>query len=73
MAYASRTDVSRRCGGLVRFKAMCRALDRLGVSYTLSATGEPLVREEDLDAKPGAKQSRGHRWDRIGSVRNLRP
>lgn len=73
MAYAPFADVSRKCGGLVRFKAMARALDRMGIRYTLSAKGEPLVQQDELDGKPQQAKTRGPRWDMIGSVRNLRP
>ena len=61
-----------RLTGKRRFSAQRRALDALKIPYTQAATGEPLVKAESLDAKPKAGQRRGHRWDRIGSVRNLR-
>lgn len=70
--FLSAADV-QRLTGKIRFSAQQRALERLGIPFTIAATGEPMVRETALDAKPGQKQSRGHRWDRIGSIRNLRP
>ena len=66
-----------RMTGKRRYSAQRRALDSLGVRYIVAKSGEPLVRASDLDSdldeagKP--KQSRGHRWDRIGNVRQMRP
>jgi len=62
-----------RLTGRRQFAAQRRALDRLKIPYTQAATGEPLVLADALDAKPKAAKHRGHRWDRIGSVRQLRP
>lgn len=70
--FLSRADVERLTGR-TRFKAMCRALDRMSIRYKLAATGEPLVRQDAIDGKPQQAKTRGHRWDMIGSVRNLRP
>lgn len=56
----------------VRFSAQRRALDRLGYKYTPADDGEPLVLADALDVAGKPAQRRGHRWDRIGSVRNLR-
>ena len=63
-----------RLTGRVRYSAQRRALKRLRIPYTEAATGEPLVRADALDgkAKPAQRPS-GHRWERIGSIRNLRP
>jgi hypothetical protein len=54
-----------RLTGKQRFSAQRRALDRLGIRYTLAATGEPLVREESLDAGGTPRRNRGIRWDRL--------
>ncbi len=70
--FLSRAEVER-LSGKRRFSAQRRALDALKIPYTRAATGEPLVRADALDAKPKAGQRQGHRWDRIGSVRQLRP
>jgi Domain of unknown function (DUF4224) len=61
-----------RLTGKRRFSAQRRVLDALGIRYVRAATGEPLVRADALDAKAAGKPT-GHRWDMIGSVRNLRP
>jgi hypothetical protein len=63
----------KRLTGKVRYSAQRRALARLKIPYTQAATGEPLVRTDALDAAGKPAQRRGHRWDQIGSVRNLRP
>jgi hypothetical protein len=60
-----------RLTGRRRFSAQRRALNALGVPYLIAATGEPLVRADAIDATPAGKPT-GHRWDMIGSVRNLR-
>lgn len=70
--YATLADVRRRTGKM-RFRAMARALDSLRIRYVLAPDGEPLVHQDDLDGKPRQAKTVGHRWDRIGSVRNLRP
>lgn len=63
----------RRITGKKRHKAQIRVLAAKGYRYIVAATGEPLVRLDSLDAaqKPAHRQ-KGHQWDRIGSVRNLR-
>ena len=69
--FLTRADVSRLTGRK-RFRAMARALDRIRIRYKLAATGEPLVRQDDLDGKPRRANSEPN-WGRIGSVRTLRP
>jgi hypothetical protein len=54
-----------RLTGRKRFKAQRDALDRLGIRYTLSARGEPLVREAALDETTTKGRNRGPRWDRM--------
>ena len=59
-----------------RWTAQCRALREAGIPFRRAGAkgdGEPLVRTEDVDADGKPAQRRGHRWDRIGSVRQLRP
>ena len=56
-----------RLTGKQRFSAQRRALDALGITYTVALTGEPLVREGDLDAAPEKRRNRGPRWDLIGA------
>ena len=53
-----------------RFKAMRRALDRLGIRYTPAADGEPLVREDALDGKRRTERNSGPRWERIGGAKS---
>lgn len=60
-----------RLTGKVRYTAQRKELDRLKVPYRRAASGEPLVRLSALDAEGKPKQPAGHRWDRIGSVRQL--
>lgn len=57
-----------------RYSAQRRALDRLGVRFVPAANGEPLVQSDALDAagKPAHRARSGHRWDRIGSIRQLK-
>ena len=68
-------DDLHRLTGRKRFKAQRLALDRLGIRYVAASSGEPLVRAGDLDAagRPAHRQQPGHRWDRIGSIRQLKP
>lgn len=65
-------DDLHRLTGKRRHKAQSRALTALGIRFIVAATGEPLVRAADLDDTGKPAQRRGHRWDRIGSVRQLR-
>jgi hypothetical protein len=62
-----------RLTGKKRHKAQARQLTALGYRFILAATGEPLVRWSDLDEQGKPAQRRGHRWDRIGGVRQIRP
>lgn len=66
-------DELYRMTGRRRYSAQRKALDSLGIRYIVAKSGEPLVRTSDLDAAGKPKQSRGHRWDRIGTVRQIRP
>jgi hypothetical protein len=69
-------EVKRLTRGKVRYSAQCRALDAMGIRYIRAGAhkdGEPLVRRDALDAGGKPAQRRGHRWDRIGSVRQIRP
>ena len=66
-------DEVHRLTGKRRHKAQARTLSALGIRFILAATGEPLVRQADLDEHGKPAQRRGPRWDRIGSVRQLRP
>ena len=58
-------DVVRLTGGRERFSAQRRALDRMGIRYTVAANGEPLVRVDALDGKPLScaefREGRGYR------------
>ena len=60
-----------------RRPAQIRALAALGYRkgehFIVAADGEPLVLRDKLDADGKPAQRRGHRWDRIGSVRQIRP
>jgi len=59
-----------------RWAAQCRVLKEKGYKFTRAGAkndGEPLVRADGLDADGKPKQSLGHRWDRIGNVRQIRP
>lgn len=60
-----------RLTGRKRWTAQRRQLKALGIKHIIAATGEPLVRASDLDAD-GKPAQRGHRWDMIGSVRQIR-
>lgn len=66
--FLSREAVKRLTGGKVKYHAQRAALDRLGIRYTRTETGEPLVRESDLDApsKRGVRNV-GPRWDLINA------
>jgi hypothetical protein len=63
-AFLTAADVFRLTGRR-RFKAQREALDRLGIRYTTSAKGEPLVRPDALDGAKRPARNRA-RWDRIG-------
>jgi hypothetical protein len=63
--YVDNTVVRRVSGDKMRFKAQCRALDRLGIRYRLADNGEPLVRPEDLDPKMKTATRKEPRWDRL--------
>ena len=71
-AFLTATDVARLTGKK-RHRAQIRVLAAGGYRHIVAATGEPLVRWSDLDeaGKP-AQRKQAHRWDLIGSVRNLR-
>lgn len=56
-----------RLTGKTRYTAQRRALDRLGIKYVKAATGEPLVRSDQLDKQPGRPAYIGPRWDLIAS------
>jgi hypothetical protein len=64
-----------RLTGRKRYSAQRRELDRRGIKYIPAASGEPLVRDRDLDAagQPAHRPRSPHRWDLIGSVRQLKP
>ena len=62
MPFLARQD-RRRLTGKIRFGAQRLALDRLGVRYTIAATGEPLVRRSSLDGVQGSARNRKPRWD----------
>lgn len=66
MTWLPRAAVERLTGK-VKFKAMARVLDGLGIRYTLAGTGEPLVREDWLDAKPKGANHRGPDWSRLNA------
>jgi len=68
-------EIKRITRGKVRWSAQCRALDKKGIRYMRAGAnndGEPLVWQSAVDAEGKPKQPAGHRWDRIGSVRQLR-
>ena len=48
--FLPRAEVERLTGR-VRFAAMRKALDGLGIRYVRAATGEPLVRADALDER----------------------
>lgn len=60
-------DAIERLTGKVKFKAMRRVLDGLGIRYTLAGTGEPLVRQDWLDATPKDARNRGPNWERLNA------
>lgn len=62
MTFLQRIDIERLTGK-VRFGAQRRALDALGIAYRIAATGEPLVREDDLDGR----KRREPKWNRIAA------
>lgn len=64
MTFLPRAEVER-ITGRVRFAAMRRVLDALGIRYVQAFTGEPLVRPEALDATAPAARNRGPRWERL--------
>lgn len=66
-------DELKRLTGAVRYGAQRKALDALRVPYVTARSGEPLVRLSALDANGKPAQRGGHRWDRIGSIRQIRP
>lgn len=57
-----------------RYKAQCRRLTALGYRYKCASNGEPLLPFSALEVsgKVAQRQTSGPRWDRIGSVRQLR-
>lgn len=63
-----------RLTGRKRFAAQRRVLEALKIPYRLGGKSgtEPIVREQDLDRKPGLGH-RGHRWERLAPVKQLRP
>ena len=58
-------DDVRRLTGKKRFAAQRRALEALGIRFRQAATGEPLVREADLDGGADKRRNRGPRWERL--------
>jgi hypothetical protein len=58
-----------------RYSAQRRALDAMQVRYARAPNGQPIVRRTALDVagKPAHRPASGPRWDRIASVKNLRP
>jgi hypothetical protein len=60
------SEAVQRLTGRKRYKAQRKALDRLGIRYTQAATGEPLVRDEALDARP-VRGRNAIRWDRVNA------
>lgn len=60
-----------------RRPARVRELTRLGYKqdehFILASDGEPLVLRDKLDAKNKPAQRRGHRWDRLAGVKQIRP
>lgn len=68
-----------RLTGKTRPSAQRRELDRRRIKYVPASSGEPLVRlDEAFDGSavqaqsPRSGRPAGHRWDRIGGVRQLR-
>ena len=63
-----------RLTGKIRFTAQRKVLTARKIPFKAASSGEPLVRRDwDLDASGRPEQRKGPRWDKIGSVRNLRP
>jgi len=69
--WLEREDVIRLTGRK-RFGAQRRALDRMAISYELTADGEPLVRLGYRDAPEPHKRRREPRWHMIGEPRKPR-
>jgi hypothetical protein len=67
MLFLAREDL-RRLTGKVRFGAQRLALDRLGIRYTVAATGEPLVRLSNLDGAKGSARNHQPRWDLLNNA-----
>lgn len=68
----------QRLTGKQRPSAQRRVLDAREIRYVRAESGEPLVRhDEAFDGSAIKAQSprprMEHRWDMIGSVRNLKP
>jgi len=66
VTFLPRADVERLTGK-VRFSAMRRVLDGLGIAYRVAATGEPLVRADALDERPRRERNRGPNWERLNA------
>lgn len=66
MTFLAPADLARLTGRR-RYAAQRRALDQLGIPYVRAATGEPLVRADDLDGGKPKARNRGPRWERIGA------
>lgn len=65
-------DELHRLTGKKRYTAQCRVLTARKIPYKCAASGEPLVRSDwDKVDDRGKPAHRGHRWNMIGSVRNL--
>jgi hypothetical protein len=66
MTFLARADVQRltKC---TRYAAQRRALDALGVRYTVVADGEPLVPAATVDGSPAQAQHRAPKWHRISA------
>ncbi len=64
--FLPRAEVERLTGR-VRFAAMRRVLDALGIRYVRAFTGEPLVRPEAIDSRQPAARNRGPRWERLNA------
>jgi len=72
----TREEIRRITDGRVRYGAQAKVLQAKGIPFTRAGKnndGEPLVWRSALDADGKPKQRSGHRWDRIGGVRQLRP
>ena len=64
--FLSRLDVVRLTKR-ERYSAQRRALDRLGVRYTVAADGEPLVSEVAIDGAGRAAHPRVPKWHRLSA------